>query len=210
MTAYYECRAPEYDDWYLGRGLFRERKRPGWHEELAAVVLMVGSLGPARTLDVACGTGFITRHLPGDVVGLDRSEAMLEAASSRVPGARVRADGLSLPFRDDSFDRLFTGHFYGHLRGREREPFLRETRRVASELVVLDAAWRDDVAPEELQARVRSDGSTHHVYKRYFTARRLTQEMGGGETLHEGRWFVVVRSRLLVQTGRRRVMTDGK
>jgi demethylmenaquinone methyltransferase/2-methoxy-6-polyprenyl-1,4-benzoquinol methylase len=195
MAAYYERRAPEYDDWYLGRGLFEERERPGWHEELAAIVRLVGSLGAARTLDVACGTGFITRHLRGDVVGLDGSQSMLEVAGPRVNGARVRADGLTLPFRDDSFDRLFTGHFYGHLDVGERDRFLAETRRVASELVVLDAALRDDVAPEELQTRVLSDGSTHQVYKRYFTTRALIDELGSGESLHEGRWFVVVSSR---------------
>ena len=195
MAAYYEHRAPEYDDWYLGRGLFVERERPGWHEELAAIVRLVGSLGAARTLDVACGTGFITRHMQGNVVGLDASKSMLKAARSRVHGPRVRADGLSIPFRDDSFDRLFTGHFYGHLRNHERERFLGESRRVASELVVLDAALRDDVAPEETQTRVLSDGSTHHVYKRYFAARSLIDELGGGEPLHEGRWFVVVSSR---------------
>ena len=38
MGSYYERRAPEYDDWYLGLGLFRERERPGWTEELAEVV----------------------------------------------------------------------------------------------------------------------------------------------------------------------------
>ena len=29
MREYYDRRAPEYDDWYLGRGLFAERDRPG-------------------------------------------------------------------------------------------------------------------------------------------------------------------------------------
>ncbi len=195
IAAYYERRAPEYDDWYLGRGLFRDRDRPAWREELRAVVSVIGDLVPARTLDVACGTGFITRYLPGHIVGLDGSESMLHVAGSRMSGARVRADGMSLPFRDDSFDRVFTGHFYGHLRRRELERFLREARRVAGELVVLDAALREDVETEELQSRVLSDGSTHQVYKRYFTARTLLDELGGGEPLYEGRWFVVVRCR---------------
>ena len=29
----------------------------------------IDALPPARTLDVACGSGFLTRHLPGDIVG---------------------------------------------------------------------------------------------------------------------------------------------
>ena len=38
MKAYYDTRAPEYDEWYLGTGRFAERERPGWDEE-------VGELG---------------------------------------------------------------------------------------------------------------------------------------------------------------------
>ena len=53
---------------------------------------------------------------------------------------------------------------------------------------------REDVAPEELQHRVLSDGSNHEVYKRYFTARTLADELHGGDVLHDGRWFVMVRS----------------
>jgi ubiquinone/menaquinone biosynthesis C-methylase UbiE len=193
MAAYYERRAPEYDDWYLGLGSFRERERPGWTEELSDVVQTLRSLAPARTVDVACGTGFISRHLPGHLVGLDRSQAMLEAAGSRV-SVRVRADGTSLPFRDDGVDRIFTGHFYGHLRDPERTRFLREARRVARDLVVLDAVRREGVPAEEMQTRILSDGSTHQVYKRFFTARSLLDELGGGRTLHEGRWFVLVAS----------------
>lgn len=42
-------------------------------------------LRPARTLDVACGSGFLTRHLRGVVVGLDQSAAMVALAQSRLP-----------------------------------------------------------------------------------------------------------------------------
>ena len=195
MAAYYERRAPEYDDWYLGRGLFGERARPGWHEELDAVVRLLTSWDALRTLDVACGTGFLTRHLPGEVVALDGSEAMLRLTGSRVAAPRVRADGLALPFREASFGRVFTAHFYGHLHSADRLRFLREARRVAAEVVVLDASLRLEGAAEELQTRVLSDGSTHYVYKRFFTAAGLIDELGGGEVLHEGRWFVIVASR---------------
>ncbi len=62
-AAYYERRADEYDDWYLGRGRFAARERRGWEVELDRVVDLVRSLPAARTLDVACGSGFLTRHL---------------------------------------------------------------------------------------------------------------------------------------------------
>src|SRR5215210_4670274 len=109
MRRYYGERALEYDDWWLGTGLFAERDRPGWSEELEELAAVVGALAPARTLDVACGTGMLTRHLRGDVVGLDRSEAMLAVASQRLPGARfVQGDAVPLPFGDAEFERLFT------------------------------------------------------------------------------------------------------
>src|SRR5262249_57281917 len=113
------------------------------------------------------------------------------------PGASfVQGDALELPGRDGSFHRVFTGHFYGHLSGDERTRFLAEAARVACELVVVDSALRDEVEPEELQERVLNDGSRHRVYKRYFTGEGLASELGGGDVLMDGRWFVVVRSPL--------------
>jgi ubiquinone/menaquinone biosynthesis C-methylase UbiE len=190
---YYDRRAPEYDDWYLGIGLFAGRERPGWEEELRALERTIAGLPPARTLDAACGTGFLTRYLRGEVTGLDQSERMLETARKRVPeGSFVRADALALPFLEGSFERVFTGHFYGHLREKQREAFLGEARRVADELVVVDAALRPDKEPEELQERVLSDGSRHEVYKRFFDPSDLAEELGGGRVLLADRWFVMV------------------
>ena len=195
MKAYYDARAKEYDDWYLGQGLYADRQRPGWDEELAGLIDAIHALPPGRTLDVACGTGFLTRHLQGDVVGIDASERMLAIAAERVPqGEFVLGDALELPFADGDFDRLFTGHFYGHLEDDERRRFLAEARRVAHELVVVDSSVSHSPVDEEFQPRVLRDGSRWEVYKRYFTGEGLAEELGGGETRFEGHWFVVVRS----------------
>jgi demethylmenaquinone methyltransferase/2-methoxy-6-polyprenyl-1,4-benzoquinol methylase len=195
VKAYYDARAPEYDDWYLGKGLYSDRDRPGWDAELAGLVEAIHMLPPARTLDVACGTGFLTRHLRGEIVGIDASEKMLAIAQERVPdGEFFTADALELPFDDGAFDRLFTGHFYGHLEDEERERFLGDARRVARELVIVDSSAQHSPVDEEFQPRVLNDGSRWEVYKRFFSASGLANELGGGETLFEGHWFVVVRS----------------
>jgi len=175
--------------------VFAARDRPGWQEDVAALCAVVAALPPARTLDIACGTGFLTRHLRGEVTGLDASESMVSIARSRMPRARfVVGDALALPFAEGEFERVFTGHFYDHLQPGEREPFLGEARRVAGELVVADSALREGVEPVQWQERVLNDGSRHEVYKRYFTGDGLAEELGGGEVLHDGPWFVVVRS----------------
>ena len=190
--AYYEARAPEYDDWWLGRGLFAARDRPGWVEEVRELETLLASLAPARTLDVACGTGFLTRHLRGLVVGLDQSPTMCALAQHRLAdGVAVVGDALALPFADRAFERVLAGHFYGHLVTDQREQFLSEARRVGRELVVVDSAGEPR---EEWQDRRLNDGSRHRVYKRWFRGPALAAELGGGEVLHDGTWFVVVRA----------------
>lgn len=188
MKAYYDARAPEYDDWWH----WHEEEHP---DETSALIHTIESLPAKHTLDVACGTGFLTRHVQGEIVGIDASESMLAISQSRVPMAEfVRAEALELPFTDDSFERIFTGHFYGHLESEDRLKFLAEARRVAPELVIVDSATRPDSPAESMQERVLNDGSRWEVFKRYFTGTQLAEELGGGEVLFEGHWFVVVRS----------------
>jgi len=193
-AAYYERRAAEYDEWYLGAGRFVVADRPGWGAELDLVVGLVRALPPVRTLDVGCGTGFLTRHLRGLTVGLDRSPAMVALARAGLgEGVAVVGDALALPFAAGSLDRVFTGHFYGHLPPAERAGFLAQARRVADELVVVDSALRAGVEPEQCQERVLNDGSRHRVYKRYLRAQQLADEISG-EVVHDGTWFVAART----------------
>jgi SAM-dependent methyltransferase len=194
VKAYYDRRAPEYDDWWLGRGLYADRERPGWEDELRLLEGVIRDLPAVRTLDVACGTGFLTRHLRGDVVGLDASERMLEVARGQAPQARFEhGDALSLPFEDDAFDRVFTSYFYCHLENDERVRFLAEARRIAPELVVIASIRGDGDASERWEDRRLEDGSQWNVYKRVFEGPDLAAELEG-EVVFKGRWFVVVRA----------------
>ena len=194
MKTYYDRRASEYDDWWLGRGLYSDRHRPGWEEEIDELAAVIASLEPVRTLDVACGTGFLTRHLRGEVVGLDASERMLEAAGAQAPAATfVRGDALSLPFEDAAFDRVFTSYFYCHLEEEERRRFLAEARRVAPELVVVASIRGESDAAERWEERQLKDGSRWQVYKRVFEGEDLAEELGG-ELLFQGSWFLVARA----------------
>ena len=194
MKVYYDQRAPEYDDWWLGRGLYADRDRPGWEDELRLLEGVIRDLPAVRTLDIACGTGFLTRHLRGDVVGLDASERMLEVARRQAPQARFEhGDALSLPFDDDAFDRVFTSYFYCHLEDGERERFLAEARRVASALVVVASIRGDGDAFERWEDRRLKDGSQWSVYKRVFEGSDLADELGG-KVVFKGSWFVVVQA----------------
>jgi ubiquinone/menaquinone biosynthesis C-methylase UbiE len=194
VKEYYDRLAPEYDAFYRG-DYYDGDEGERFQAEVAKLQNVVAALRPARTLDVACGTGFLTKQLRGEVVGLDSSRRMLARASEQAPHATfVQGDALELPFADGSFDRVFTGHFYGHLEEPERLRFLAEARRVADELVIVDAPLRPDHDEAEWQQRRVSDGSEWPLFKRFFSPDVLCAELGGAQVLLDGEWFVAVRA----------------
>jgi ubiquinone/menaquinone biosynthesis C-methylase UbiE len=187
MKEYYDRRADEYDETSYGDF------GPEGTREIREIERAIAALPEATTLDVGCGTGYLTRHLRGPIVGLDQSERMLRIARVRVPRGRfVRADVPPIPFADEAFDRVFASAFYGHLEEEPRRQFLLEARRVGGELVVVDQALREGLAPKGWEERPLLDGSRYLVYKRYFAADDLLTEIGGGDVLFEGLWFVAV------------------
>jgi ubiquinone/menaquinone biosynthesis C-methylase UbiE len=195
MRVHFDQRAADYDDWWLGTGSFAERERPGWSAEVEELIAVVRALPPARVLDVACGTGFLTQRLRGELVALDQSARMVEIAAARLPHARViQGEVAPLPFGDGEFDRVFTSLFFHHLSADRRAAFVAEGRRVGRELVVVEDLRRADAPAEEPHEHVLGDGSRHHMHRHTFTAPELVTELGGGHVLHEGRWFVVVAS----------------
>jgi ubiquinone/menaquinone biosynthesis C-methylase UbiE len=188
MKEYYDRRAPEYDA--TSYEVMRETEQA---PDLAQLEAFVEGLPPAKTLDIACGTGWLTRLLRGEVVGLDQSEAMLRIAAERVPGAHfVRATVPPLPFDDDSFDRAFAAHIYCHLEDVDvRREFVAEALRVAQELIVIGEAWRPGLQEEAWEERSLGDGSRHRVFKRYFTAESLATELNGSGALQTGSFLGV-------------------
>lgn len=203
MKEYYDRRAPEYDESIPGEtisgpGGDRVVARPEVVEERPSLLGAVSGLPPARVLDVGCGTGFFTRHLKGEVTGLDQSEAMLKIARGRVPWAIfVRGDALQMPCGDRSFDRVFASSFYGLLGAPERERFLGEARRVAAEEIVLvepTPVFGPSGRLEALEERILSDGSRFRIYRRYFEAEGLAAEIDG-RVLFAGRWAVMAAAR---------------
>ncbi|MFD5374077.1 class I SAM-dependent methyltransferase [Streptomyces griseoincarnatus] len=86
----------------------------GGEPRAAAAAEAVMSLVPRRArrlLDVACGTGIVTRRFPAArpglrITGVDLSTSMTLRAGVRLPGAVVRADSRRLPFCDASFDAV--------------------------------------------------------------------------------------------------------
>ncbi len=195
MAAYYEARAPEYDDWYERRGRYAQ---PGadaaWFAELSAlhgvVTRFVHALpSDAAVCDIGCGTGRWTAALAEAglrVAGLDRSPAMLDQAARRLGDLGLRAvlvcgDALELPFPAATFDAACSAFVFDHLSLPQRTRFLRELARVVrpgGRILLLDSRREErHVADTEVQTRPLRDGRTFRVRKGLFTAATLAEAM---------------------------------
>lgn len=112
-----------------------------WRKKVAEIVAEVS---PQRVLDVATGSGDLALAVKGrvpnaKVVGSDFCAPMLAEAKKRGLTDLIVADGLQLPFPDDSFDALTIG--YGLRNMADWSAALREFSRVlrpGGRLVILD------------------------------------------------------------------------
>jgi SAM-dependent methyltransferase len=180
VKEYYDRRAPEYDA--TSYEVMRANEQAADLERLEE---FLAELPPGRIVDIACGTGWLTRFLRGAVVGVDQSEAMLRIARERIPEARfVRATVPPLPFEDDSFDLAVAAHIYCHLKDEDvRRRFVFEALRVAPQLIVVAEVWRHGLDEEAWEERSLGDGTRHRVFKRYFIPERLATELRGSVDL---------------------------
>ncbi|MFI9770664.1 class I SAM-dependent methyltransferase [Streptomyces sp. NPDC052415] len=90
-----------------------DSSRGGEPRAAAAAEALLGLIpdGARDLLDVACGTGIVTRRLAAArpalrVTGADLTYRMARTAAARLPGAIVLADSRRLPFPDGTFDAV--------------------------------------------------------------------------------------------------------
>ena len=137
MLAYYEARAPEYDDWYLRRG--RYERGPvhdaAWNAELDAAGRWLDVLPiHGEIVELAAGTGWWSPLLAskGELSLYDAAPAPLERARERLVAHRLRAhlhlrDAWADP--DRAVDAVFTGFWLSHVPRDRLDAFLAIVRR---------------------------------------------------------------------------------
>ncbi|MEM7113022.1 MAG: methyltransferase domain-containing protein [Chloroflexota bacterium] len=109
---------------------------PALFQQWAAPVVAAAKIGPGqRVLDVACGTGVVTRlvaeqvGVAGDVVGLDVNAGMLAVARAKAPHIDWReGQAERLPFADNSFDAVVSQ--FGLMFFNDRTRAIQEMMRV--------------------------------------------------------------------------------
>jgi ubiquinone/menaquinone biosynthesis C-methylase UbiE len=116
----------------------RYNRSSHWVSDPALGAFTVAKMAPRRTdelLDIACGTGEVSRHFRGRVariVGVDITPAMAAQAAGHID-TFVEASAEALPFPDERFDLVVC---------RQGTQFMRDTEAVAEMVRVLRPGGR--------------------------------------------------------------------
>jgi len=147
-----------------------ERGRPGYPREAVGWLLDALALGEGtRVLDLAAGTGKLTRELVGagaDVVAVEPVRAMREALAAALPSVRV-LDGTAeaIPLADDSVDAVTVAQAFHWF---DAERAFAELHRVLRPGGRLALVWNVRDQSDPLQLRItelvepyRGDAPSH-------------------------------------------------
>jgi cyclopropane fatty-acyl-phospholipid synthase-like methyltransferase len=184
MMSYYDERAEEYDEIYLGKG-HATIDPDAYRKDVAKVSEMVSRFGKGHLIDIGCGAGFwcpsYARNC-NQITFLDQSERMLSKCKDRVEelgladrSSFVQGDFLDVNLETWKYDCALVGFLLSHLTFQQEKIFfekLGEILKTNSQLMFIDSIWnarRQQYREKEgIQERVLSDGRIFRVYKRYF------------------------------------------
>jgi SAM-dependent methyltransferase len=127
---------------FTGPQYYNDCIGPLWFDPFAAdLVQRLPERPPGDVLEIACGTGLVTKRLRERLspslrlVATDLSKVMLDYARVRLDGCKGiewrEADALKLPFEDSRFGAVVCG--FGIMFVPDRQAALREARRVLAE-----------------------------------------------------------------------------
>jgi len=214
MMSYYDARAPEYDDIYLGKGPASIPDPALYKNEAQVTGKIVSTFGTDHLIDIACGTGYWLHYYARNcskITLIDQSERMLLECRRRVDelGIREKCDLIKSDFfktslKNNLFDSALVGFLLSHLSLEEKETFFKRLQRILkpdSQLMVVDSIWskrRQQYRQKEgVQKRRLDDGRTFTIYKRYFSKSNIEETLDRHhfqlDSYWEGdAWFVAV------------------
>ena len=191
MLAYYQARAPEYDDWYLRRGRYEHGPihDAAWNAELDAAGRWLDELPiHGDIVELAAGTGWWSPLLAakGELSMYDGASAPLDRARERLVAHRLRAhlhvrDAWAEPERP--VDAIFTGFWLSHVPRARLDEFLGIARRwlkpggtfaFIDSLSDPQSSAADHPAPaDDVSVRRLSDGQEFTIVKVYYEPAEL-------------------------------------
>jgi demethylmenaquinone methyltransferase/2-methoxy-6-polyprenyl-1,4-benzoquinol methylase len=214
MLAYYEARAPEYDDWYLRRGRYAHGPihDTAWHAELDAAGRWLDALPiHGEIVELAAGTGWWSPLLAskGELSLYDAASAPLERARERLVAHQLRAhlhvrDAWAEP--DRQVDAVFAGFWLSHVARARLDAFLGLVRRwlkpggtfafIDSRLDPQSSAADHPIPADDVSLRRLDDGREFTIVKVFYELEELEAALlragfEGPSVTTTGRFFVL-------------------
>ncbi len=183
MKAYYARRAAEYERIYA---------RPERQADLAQMCTAIeDAFSGRRVLDVACGTGYFTRHAARrarSVSGIDANEETLAIARSKglANAEFVLGDAYALPQAREPYDAALVTFWWSHIPLSRIEEFGRALHRLlapGATVLMADNTYvegnstsisRTDEGGNTYQTRTLENGERYEVLKNFPTLGELT------------------------------------
>ena len=215
MVAYYEARAPEYDDWYLRRGRYARGAihDAAWDAELDMAGRWLDAQPfQGRIVELAAGTGWWSPLLAakGELTMTDAAPTPLDRARERLLAHRLRAhlhvrDAWAEP-EPPPADGLFTGFWLSHVERARLDEFLALVGRwlvPGGRFAFIDsledpASGAADHPPPAGDRAVRrlADGREFAIVKVYYSADELADALRRAgftdiDVTTTGRFFVL-------------------
>jgi len=202
QIAYYRARAPWYDDWWNRRGQHEvdDDTRERWHHDvdelLADLDDWLGTVRPTRVVELAAGTGNLTRQLAPRVervVAIDSSPEVFAINAEKIRSANT-ATSVEYVVADifdwrpsETFDAAVFGFWISHVPASRWDRFW---TTVHDALVPGGHVWFcDNARPEvgidhtsDVHERGLPDGRTFRLVKRFYEPEELQRDL-------EGHWF---------------------
>jgi len=185
LLRYYDERAPEYDEIYMGRG-------PGiphpeaYSQDVAAITSICSRYGCGRLVDIGCGTCFWLPYYArncAEITLIDQSQRMLVQCQTRVAQLDtavkvnyIKGDFFGLRFFTEAFDSAVVAFFVSHLNEEQESVFFGKIRRwlkPRARILWIDGSWsemrRQYREKEGIQSRRSKNGREYRIFKKYFT-----------------------------------------
>ena len=184
MMSYYDERAEEYDEIYLGKS-HTTINADVYRKDVANVSEMVSRFGKGHLIDIACGAGFWLPNYArncNQITFLDQSARMLSKCKDRVEelgladiSSFIQGDFLDIKLEASKYDCALVGFLLSHITLEQEKTFFRkleENLKAKPQLMFIESAWNKRrqryQEKEGVQERVLNNDRIFRVYKRYF------------------------------------------
>jgi putative AdoMet-dependent methyltransferase len=184
LMDYYDERAAEYDEVYLG-------KSPGMPEpetyqrDVDAIKKICGAFGRGHLIDIGCGTGYWLPYYEGnctEITLVDQSRSMLMECRKKVtqsPESKkvhfVKGNFFQMRFLPRIFDCAVIAFLISHMTRDDETTFFKKLKMIMKPkagVLWIDGSWSELRSKyrdkESNQQRTLQDGRSFSIFKRYF------------------------------------------